>query len=86
MNTLVFKSKKEATEFLNARDDIEISRSGEFYFPSGIYYLAHGEYSKPDYVPRRYKDGWGIHRTVYFLPGTCYAPKDGRVDINTFVD
>ena len=73
MNTLVFKTKKEALDFLKS-----------VFYPKGTYYLAHGEYSKPDYQPRRYKDGWGIHVKYYFYSGTCYAPKDGRIDAETF--
>jgi len=84
MNTLVFKTKKEALDFLKSVQRLESSLDETFFYPKGTYYLAHGEYSKPDYQPRRYKDGWGIHVKYYFYSGTCYAPKDGRIDSETF--
>ena len=54
---------------------------GRFYFP-GRYVCAHGEYERPDYAPRKYKDGWGIHAAYYYSAGTFCAPKDGRVDLD----
>ncbi len=77
---LNFATKQAAVDFLASQGHLDSDKSGKLFFPSGTYYLAHGEYSQPDYTPRRYKDGWGIHRTSYFYSGTFYAPTDGRVD------
>ena len=84
MNTLVFKTKKEALGFLKSVQGLESSLDETFFYPKGTYYLSHGEYAKPDYQSRRYRDGWGIHVKYYFYDGTCYAPKDGRIDAETF--
>lgn len=84
MNNLVFDSKKSAIDFLSSVEGLSQSNNGQYFFTSGTYYLSHGEYSQPDYAPRRYKDGWGIHVTYYYYAGTCCAPRDGRVDPETF--
>lgn len=76
---LKFKTKAEAVNFLNEHPSLSSNRAGDSWFPSGTYYLAYGEYSQPDYVPRRYKDGWGIKKISYFHRGTFGAPKDGRI-------
>lgn len=77
---LKFETKKAVIDYLADKDNLDCDTSGKLFFPAGTYYLAHGEYSQPDYTPRRYKDGWGIHRTNYYYPGTFNAPVDGRVD------
>jgi len=52
----------------------------EHLTPSSFYILAHGEYSTPEYTPRRYKDGWGVHCTYSYYAGSFYAPRDGRIE------
>lgn len=76
---LSFKTKKEALEFMRGLENYREYKDGLFC-RCGDYYLAHGEYDKPDYKPVHYKDGWGIKETNYFYPGTFYARKDGRCE------
>jgi hypothetical protein len=45
----------------------------------GIYVCGHGEYARPEYSLRCYKDGWSLHATYFFYSGTFGAPVDGRV-------
>lgn len=78
LTTLSFDTKKEAIEWLNNLPGYSGNeRIGWSY--DGMYICAHGEYERPSYFPRRYKDGWGIHAVYYFYAGTYGAPKDGRV-------
>lgn len=86
MKNLVFDSKKEALEFLSSIEGLSGSDDGKYFIRKGTYYLSNGEYSRPDYKPRRYKDGWGINVTYYYYFGACYAPKCGRVDTEKFVN
>lgn len=75
---MAWATKKDVVAALRqARHLSESSKGGEF-FPAGTYVLAHGEYSAPDYVPTRYKDGWGIKEITYFYPGTFHARASGR--------
>ena len=48
----------------------------------GTYYLAHGEYERPDYTARktRGEDCYYIHAKRYFYAGTFYATPSGPVD------
>ena len=75
-----FTTKQDAINWLEA-NGFEWMDNGSFYRP-GTYYLRHGEYERPDYTPRRYKDGWGIHAKHYYFSGTLYAPEDGRVSLD----
>ena len=77
MNNLVFATKREAVEFLRGQNILAEMYNGNFY-PCGTYYLAHGEYSQPEFMAVRYKDGWGIKKIHYFYANTLYAPQDGR--------
>ena len=77
MNKLVFATKRAAVEFLRSQKYLTEMDNGAFY-PHGKYYLAHGEYSQPDFKAVRYKDGWGIKKIHYFYAKTFYAQKDGR--------
>ena len=77
MSKLVFANKREAVEFLRSQKYLSEMDNGAFY-QHGTYYLAHGEYSQPDFVATRYKDGWGIKKIHYFYANTFYAPRDGR--------
>ena len=36
----------------------------------GTYYLAHGEYARPDYKPVRCGGVWKVKKTSYYYPGT----------------
>ena len=80
MKKLVFATKREAVEFLRSQKYLTEMENGAFY-PQGTYYLAHGEYSQPDFVATRYKDGCGIKKIHYFYANTFYAPKDGRCEV-----
>ena len=77
MNKLVFATKRAAVEFLRSQKDLTELANGDFY-PHGTYYLAQGEYSKPEFKAVRYGDGWGIKKIHYFYANTFYAPRDGR--------
>ena len=77
MNKLVFATKREAVEFLRGQKYLTEMDNGDFY-PHDTYYLAHGEYSQPDFKAVRYKDGWGIKKIHYFYANTLHAPRDGR--------
>ena len=50
---------------------------------SGTYYLAHGEYERPDYTARKIRNGdrYYIHARRYFFAGTLYARKSGPLTI-----
>lgn len=78
-NNTVFDSKEEAIEFMKGIKNLSQHGSKAVWSPKGTYHLKHGEYSQPDYMPAKYKDGWGIKKVHYFYPGTLRAPKDGRV-------
>jgi len=84
MNNLTFDTKKSAIKYLSSVKGLSKSNNAKYFYPTGTYHLSHGEYSQPDYEPRRYRDGWGIHVTYYYLSGTSYAPQDGRIDSDTF--
>ena len=71
-------TKKDVIAALRKVRHLSESSKGGKFFPVGIYVLAHGEYEAPDYVPCRYKDGWGIKEITYFYPGTFYARASGR--------
>lgn len=77
---LSFSTKAEALEYLRSIPELQESSKGGVFWGTGTYYLAHGEYERPDYRVRRYKDGWGIHVTHYYYGGTLYAPEDGRLE------
>ena len=77
MNKLVFANKRAVVEFLLSQKYLTQMDNGNFY-QHGTYYLAHGEYSQPEFTAIRYKDGWGIKKIHYFYANTFYAPQDGR--------
>ena len=77
MNKLVFANKSAAVEYLRSQNYLVQMDNGNFY-PHGTYYLAHGEYSQPEFTATRYKDGWGIKKIHYFYANTFHAPRDGR--------
>jgi len=75
-----FQTKEQAKEFLDTDCGMEPHSGGRWYSPSGYYYLGHNEYCRPDYQPRKYEDGWGIHVRYYHYAGAIGVPEDGRVD------
>lgn len=83
ISDLSFKTKKEAEKFLHDNphlDYYEGSRTLEqSWEQKGRYYTySRGEYCRPDYVLRRYKDGWGVKIRYYYYCDTLFAPKDRR--------
>ncbi len=80
-----FNTKADVLDYLANDCGMDCTSTGN-YFDRGEYVLNHGEYSQPDYVPRRYKDGWGIHANYYYYQGTYHAPRDGRVNIDVVYD
>jgi len=80
MKTLSFRTKKEALDYLRSIPQlVESAQRPGVFRRTGTYYLNHGEYSRPEYSVRRYKDGWGVHVKYFYYPGTLYVPKDGRL-------
>ena len=79
-----FSSKKAALEFLSAITWLDSHTNGTKFSANNTYYLSHGEYSSPDYFPRRYKDGWAIKAEYFYYAGTFYAENSGRMDEDTF--
>ena len=77
MAKLVFATKREAVDFLRGLKYLTQMDNGHFY-PAGTYYLAHGEYSQPEFKAVRYGRGWGIKKIHYFYANTFRAPRDGR--------
>jgi hypothetical protein len=87
MKKLSFATKKEALEYLRSIPQLEESAKCPGVFArKGTYYLWHGEYARPDYRVRRYKDGWGVHVKHYYYAGTLYAPEDGRLEYDIWED
>ena len=78
---LSFKTKKEAVEFMHSKNlwYFEGYASQEqAWSVSGICVCSLGEYARPEYVLRRYKDGWGIKKRYFYYYSTLFAPKDRR--------
>jgi hypothetical protein len=73
-----FATKAELIAACRAADLDETS-DGRFY-ESGTFVCPHGCYERPDFTPRKYKDGWSLHVNYYYYRGTLYAPKDGRIE------
>ena len=50
---------------------------------SGTYYLAHGEYERPDYTARKLRNGdrYYIYARRYFYAGTLHAKKSGALTV-----
>lgn len=50
---------------------------------SGTYYLAHGEYERPDYTARKLRNGdkYYIYARRYFFAGTLHAKKSGALTV-----
>ena len=74
-----FATKADCMAYLRSVPGLQETDTGGSFFPAGTYYLQHGEYSQPDYMPRRYKDGWAIHKQSHYYGGTCYPGYSGRV-------
>lgn len=43
---------------------------------SGVYYLNHGEYSRPTFSVVKYRDGYAVKVSYFYYRGTFYAPKN----------
>jgi len=78
-----FETKQAVIDFLESQDNLHSHSKG--YSPNGVYCLSHGEYSKPDFKPCRYRDGWAIKVIYYYYVGTLNAPKDGRLSENNMI-
>ena len=67
ISDLSFKTKKEAAEFLHNKKlcYYEGSKTQEQSWSIyGMYVYSHGEFARPEYVLRRYKDGWALKSTI----------------------
>lgn len=83
-NYIAFATKKEAVKYLRSIDYLYCTNPegrGDCFTHSGPYVSSHGEYNRPYYTVRRYKDGWGIHAEYYYYNNVYNAPTDGRVNI-----
>lgn len=56
----------------------QMSKPSKWFVP-GTYICHHGEYDRPTYHVRKYKDGYGVHVEYFYYPGTFHAPKDHRL-------
>jgi len=67
-NILTFATRSEALAEIKSLNSV-------------TYYLAHGEYERPDYTARKVRgeDRFYIHAKRYFFPGTFYAVPSGPV-------
>lgn len=74
----LFNTKAELEKFL--RDKTALVKGKTYWYYDGTYYLSHGEYERPDYIPVHYKGGWGLKARYYYYSGTLYAPDDGRCE------
>ena len=81
---MTFATKKQLTDWLEMNFYIK-DNNGNYYWP-GTYYLRHGEYERPEYAARRYKDGWSLYARYYYYQGTFNAPEDGRVSEEFFLN
>jgi hypothetical protein len=81
-----FKTKAAVIEFLSSLEWLDSHSEGKKFSSNNTYYLSHGEYSRPDYYPARYKDGWAVKVAYFYYPGTFYAPVDGRMSEESFVE
>lgn len=77
---MVFATKKNAIEFMddNFESTSDVKKYG--WFVGGRYYLSHGEYERPSFFIRRYKNGWGIHRETFYYSNVINTVKSGRID------
>jgi len=73
-------------EFLTNVCGMVARQDGEWFSVSGDYRLGHGEYARPEYQPRQYSDGWGIHGQYHFLPTVMPGTRDGRVEAADWFD
>ena len=80
-DTLSFATKKEAIEYLNTRDELELLDDGKTYSPSDVYYLRHNEYSSPELLPHKYGKEWGIAVKTFFYDDNS---KPHRLSENEF--
>lgn len=82
----LFKTKREAVEFLNSIDWLYSHSDDKKWSTNLTYHLAHGEYSSPDYMPRRYKTGWAISVDRFYYGGTYNTTPSGRIDDDYFTE
>jgi hypothetical protein len=79
---MTFKTKKELIKWLKENGYAQL-RGGEWY-RTGSHYLAHGEYSQPEFSTRCYKDGWSLRGYYHFYADTFFSTKNGRVPENFY--
>ena len=85
--TLLFNTPDELFEALQdlvdagvLRKTWDYKRTNLIYYPKGTYILRHGEYARPDFRPRKTRDGkWGVYVRYYYYQGTLNRPHDGFV-------
>ena len=77
---MTFATKKDAIEFMDDNFESTSDTSVYGWFKGGRYDLSYGEYERPSFFVRRYKDGWGIHRETFYYSNVCCAVKSGRFD------
>lgn len=75
------ESRKDIEATVNSKEYLEWSDDRKYFYERGTYYLSHGEYARPIYKLRKYKDGWGVHKETYYYQGTVRAVQSGRINI-----
>lgn len=74
------------TEIKSLFDKANLEHDGNGkYSQKGIYCTNHGEYSRPRYSIRRYKDGMGIYIQYFYYNNTFNIPQNGRISIQDFI-
>lgn len=81
-----FPTKASVIEFLSSVQWLDSHSEGKKFSSNDTYYLSHGEYSRPDYYPARYKDGWAVKVDYFYCPSAFYARADGRVPEEIFIE
>lgn len=82
METLSFKTRKEANEFL--RSTPGLIDNGNTFTPRGNYYLSHREYARPCYMVGCSKGVYVIRVHYFYYEGTYNRPENGIMDADTF--
>ena len=81
ISDLSFKTKKEAERFMHSKNlwyFEGFASQEQSWSVSGMYVYSYGEFARPEYVVRRYKDGWGIKIIYFYDYDIIFAPKNRR--------
>lgn len=79
-----YDTKEETEQALNTVT--WLSEDEGIWSFDGTYHLRNGEYARPTYTPKEYKDGWGIEAKHYFYEGTYTNCSDGRINVTELLE